>query len=1142
MATLLEAYLGKIKQICSLGAATEELTYYEALQETLNTLGSKCKPKVFCIGQLKNMGAGHPDFGLYTANQLRKAEIRDPVPDQLPERGVVEVKGVNESVGLVGESAQIGKYWERYGLVLITNYRTFRLIGRDARGQRVELEYFRLAESPDAFWEMVATPHETAATVALQFEEFLKRVLLHNARLSQPRDVAWFLASYARDALARLDGAGEMEALDLVRSSLEEALGMTFEADKGRHFFLSTLVQTLFYGLFSAWVLWCKQHAGDPEKRKGFDYRSAHWHMRLPVLRALFEQVNSPAKLGPLKLDQLMEWAVITLHRVDEAAFFSHFREEEAVLYFYEPFLEAFDPTLRKQLGVWYTPPEVVEYMVERVDTVLRTELEIADGLADPSVYVLDPCCGTGSYLVAVLKRIERTLREKGEDALIGADIKAAALDRVFGFELLPAPLVVAHLQLNLLLEDHGVELGKRLARGTEEIERPAVYLTNALTGWQSPEERTRHLPLPELENEMDRAGEVKEQKPVLVVLGNPPYYGYAGMAVSEERDLSTAYRTVKRARPPEGQGLNDLYVRFFRMAERRIVERTGRGVVCFISNYSWLDGLSFTGMRERYLEAFDRIWIDCLNGDKYKTGKVTPEGAPDPSIFSTERNPAGIQVGTAITLMVRKQHHTSGESVNFRHLWGKDKRAELRATAEQTDDALYEPLAPPIELGLPIMPTRVAPDYFDWPLLPELFPTSFPGVKTSRDQALVDIDRDRLERRMECYFDPNIADEAVARAAPALMENSAGFKAKNTRETLIQKGYMSENILRYCYRPFDLRWLYWESETKLLDRNRVDYVAHVDPKNLWIEARERQVKVNFDRGYVVRALADNFGNGLSSYFPLYLRSGSESEPLFSQQDKLEPNLSTLANAYLTALEASEDQLFHHALAMLNAPNFRSENAGALRQDWPRAPLPSNKTGLIRSADLGRELVTLLDPEAAAAGVSSGTVRAEIAAIGAAARVGGGQLSEKDLKLTARWGYAGQSDVTMPGPGDARERDYSDEERDAIVRGATALDMTAEQALALLGATTFDVHLNDTAYWRNVPARVWHYTIGGYQVIKKWLSYRELELLGRPLHTEEVREVTGIARRIAAILLMEPALDANYRAVCQDTYAWPRDD
>ena len=135
-------------------------------------------------------------------------------------------------------------------------------------------------------------------------------------------------------------------------------------------------------------------------------------------------------------------------------------------------------------------------------------------------------------------------------------------------------------------------------------------------------------LPFPELEEERDRADRVKQDTPVLVILGNPPYNGYAGMAVDEERELSTAYRTTRLVRRPEGQGLNDLYVRFFRMAERRITEKTGQGVVCFISNYSWLDGLSFTGMREHLLREFDAVRIDNLNGDRYRTGKVTPDGS----------------------------------------------------------------------------------------------------------------------------------------------------------------------------------------------------------------------------------------------------------------------------------------------------------------------------------------------------------------------------------------------------------------------------------------------------------------------------------------------------------------------------------
>ena len=245
--------------------------------------------------------------------------------------------------------------------------------------------------------------------------------------------------------------------------------------------------------------------------------------------------------------------------------------------------------------------------MVARVDRALKDDLGIADGLAAENVYVLDPCCGTGAYLAEVLRHIAANLEGRGLGALTGARVKQAATERVFGFEIMPAPFVVAHLQVGLTMQGLDAPLSE------DGTERAGVFLTNALTGWEPSVQKP--LPFPELEEERDRADRVKRDTPVLVILGNPPYNGYAGMAPAddEERELSEAYRTTKQVRRPEGQGLNDLYVRFFRMAERRIAERTGRGVVCFISNYSWLDGLSFTGMRERYLEAFDVIRIDCL-------------------------------------------------------------------------------------------------------------------------------------------------------------------------------------------------------------------------------------------------------------------------------------------------------------------------------------------------------------------------------------------------------------------------------------------------------------------------------------------------------------------------------------------------
>jgi hypothetical protein len=1089
---------------------------------------------VRCIINPKNQGAGIPDGGFFTADQLPRTGEPD-LHAQLPARGVMEVKGTGDDARQTARSAQVTRYLDTYGQVLVTNYRDFVLLGRDANGKGIELETYRLAESETAFWAATADSSTLAAAQGDRFTEFLKRVMLYAAPLANPADVAWFLASYARDARARIEGS-DLPALTAVRTALEEALGVTFEGHKGDHFFRSTLVQTLFYGIFSAWVLWSKKRAPG-NIAATFDWRLTPWELHVPLIRGLFEQVAMPSRLGPLGLVEVLDQTGAALNRVEPEAFFARFEEGQAVQYFYEPFLEAFDPELRKQLGVWYTPPEIVQYMVTRVDTVLREELGIADGLADPRVYVLDPCCGTGAYLVAVLQRIATTLQEQGGDALLGDDLKRAAIERVFGFELLPAPFVVAHLQLGLLLQTLGAP------RSDSTNERAGVYLTNALTGWAPPTGPKQRLLFPELEAERDAAEHVKRDVPILVIVGNPPYNGFAGLAVDEERDLTNAYRATRRAPAPQGQGLNDLYVRFFRMAEWRIVEGTGQGVVCFISNYSWLDGLSFTGMRERYQEVFGKIWIDCLNGDKFKTDKLTPDGEPDPSVFSTDFNPEGIQVGTAIALLVRQQPHTAADTVRFRHLWGRTKRPDLLATAVQDGESLYQPVSPALGLGLPYMPARVDADYLVWPRLPDLFPVSFPGVKTSRDDVVVDIDRTRLVRRMEQYFDPAISHEEMRRIAPGAMQSTVTFNAEAVRNQLRERGFQPEHIIRYDYRPFDVRWLYWEPETNLLDRNRAEYYPHVNTGNLWLSAGQRNRKEDFYQPQFTTLLADHhIVESNVGMFPLYLCSDHERSSLLGYRANREPksNLSTPATSYLSGLGASEQDLFYHTLAMLHAPTYRTGNAGALRQDWPRMPLPGTAELLRTSAVLGRQVAALLDSEHPVPGVTNGKIRPELQALGVISRVGGGTLNPAagDLAVTAGWGHPGKGGVTMPGKGRVDRRAYTPDDLAAVRSSASAPGWSAEHTLACLGTMTCDVYLNDTAYWRNVPASVWEYTIGGYQVIKKWLSYREHDLLGRALTTDEAREVTHMARRIAAIVLLYPALDANYLAVKDATISW----
>ncbi len=345
----LETYLKELSEIRSSGAAVKETSYYGPLANLLNEVGKAIKPKVKCIINLQNQGAGLPDGGLFTQDQFQKAADHEPMAGQMPARGVIEVKSTSDDAWVTADGEQVTRYWGKYRQVLVTNYRDFVLMGQDLTSQPVKLETYRLAESEPAFWDATRYPRRTAQEHGERFIEYLKRVMLHAAPLTGPQDVAWFLASYARDARARLEGK-DLPALAGLRNALEEALGLKFEGDKGDHFFRSTLVQTLFYGVFAAWVLWHKKNPL-PSPQTRFDWRLTPWYLHVPMIRVLYEQVATPAKLGPLGLEEVLDWTATVLNRVDRASFFSQFDEGHAVQYFYEPFLKAYDPQLRKDLG-----------------------------------------------------------------------------------------------------------------------------------------------------------------------------------------------------------------------------------------------------------------------------------------------------------------------------------------------------------------------------------------------------------------------------------------------------------------------------------------------------------------------------------------------------------------------------------------------------------------------------------------------------------------------------------------------------------------------------------------------------------------------------------------------------------------------
>jgi hypothetical protein len=1112
--TPLETYLQSLD--ADRHAVTPESGHYAALAALINEIGAMLTPAMRAVIQPQDIGYGIPDLALFSERQ-------DPsLNNQLPEGGVVEAKPFDRNLSELAKSDQVKRYAEGYGVVLVTNYYQFMVVSRDERGALRFEERYDLAPDPATLWQnrsRLAKQHEKP------FTEFLLRALRRKAPINTPRDLAWLLASYARAAKLHLDGLKISDELKALRAEFEKALEISYEGTEGDAFFRAALIQTLFYGIFAAWVTW---HQSNPPESQSFDLWRDARNLNIAVISDLFHQISIPNRLKELGLEHLLEWTAAALRRVNRIAFFQSFNESMAVQYFYEPFLEAFAPDLRKSMGVWYTPPEIVQYMVARVDQILQDELGIEDGLADDDVYILDPCCGTGAYLIEVLRRIyERTKRQHGK-LMAGQKAAHAAVTRVFGFEILSAPFVIAHVQVSSLLRQWRAPLSKR----------PAIYLTNALTGWDESEANSQPSLIKSLVDERIAANKVKTSRRILVVLGNPPYNAYAGISKPAEGNAVEVYKQGLRTEwGIRKYNLDDLYVRFFRLAERAIAELNTekRGIVCYISNYSWLREPSFVVMRQRLLQTFDKFWIDDLKGaitDK------TPDGKSSQSIFTIDRVAVGIRVGTAISLWLRTgkgDYKAPNAQVLFRGdlnaARAADRRDQLLKSLSDPDFMSHYQLAAPSPANkYSFRPVEIRAEYASWHALTDLCAVPpINGLMEKRGGALIDIDRNVLKERMQLYYDQKTEWKDLEALDSGLTKPAAHFHPKRARDKALGSEAFDETRLRrYAVRPFDTRWCYYSGVRTLWNRCRPKLWLQVQAENEFLMSRPAGVVANEGAPIAyTRLLGDNdYQRGHSYYFPFRLYEEGQSP---SRRDSSEPrllkdqspptwraNLSERTRAYLAAFgindvdinPESAASIWLHALAIGYSPAYLSENKDGIQQGFPRIPLPADKELFLASAALGRQVADLLDTEKGVSGVTKGNLRPEIIGI---AELKARGSEEPDYAVRAGWGHLAKGAV-QPSKGKLV----------SVAKGAS-----------------YDVYLNDTTYWANVPKAVWEYVIGGYQVLKKWLSYREANILGRPLRLEEVQEFTNIARRIAALLALSGTLDANYRACAANAMSLP---
>ena len=568
-------YLADFARIRGTGAARKETSYYGPLENLLNAVGQGLKPKVHCVGQLADrFGVGSPDFGLFAQNQVQRGE---PCDGAMPERGVVEVKGPGDDTVATADAEQVTRYYGRFNLVLVTNYRAFVLVGPDYSGRASVLERFSLAPTEPAFWEL-ARPSATRGEGARPGVSRVSDARLDHQdtdyRAQGPRLAARLLCP-RRPGPGRGCGRPARRS-PTVRDGAGAGAGHRVRGRKGEHFFRSTLVQTLFYGVFSAWVLWARRSARR-QARPGFDWQKAVWYLHVPMLRRAV-RAGRPADqaLEPLGLVEVLDWAEAALNRVDRAAFFAEVRRSRggpvsSTSRSWRPSIptcarSSASGTRRPRSSATWSPASI---------TVLRDELGVADGLADPQRLRPRSLLRHRRLLVEVLHRIDRTLRRAGRRRAHGPGTQAGGHERVFGFEILPAPFVVAHLQLGACSR----AAGRRFAATTE---RAGVYLTNALTGWQPPQDRSSTAAVPEWRTERDAAERVKHDVPILVILGNPPYNAFAGTSPEEEEGLVEPYKAGLQGAGASASSTSTISMSAsFGSPSAALRRLTGRGVVC---------------------------------------------------------------------------------------------------------------------------------------------------------------------------------------------------------------------------------------------------------------------------------------------------------------------------------------------------------------------------------------------------------------------------------------------------------------------------------------------------------------------------------------------------------------------------------
>ena len=1068
-------YLSKIKEALEAGDATEH-THRPALKDLIEHLGAD----ITAVNEPKRVSCGAPDYAV----KRRNLSI-----------GYIEAKDVGRSLDEAEDSPQLERYKKSLHNLILTDYLEFRwYVDGEPRGTA------RLARQRKG--KLVPDKDGVEKTI-----DILSDFLSHNPEpIADPQQLSQRLARLAHIIRDTIVGAFEKENASQDLRDLREAFAEVLIPDLNRPEklaeFADMYAQTIVYGLFAAR---CNHQGPGPFQRLGAAREIPKTN---PFLKKLFESITGSG-LDEEPYVDFVEDLVAILASTDMERVLENFGkrtgQEDPIVHFYETFLAAYDPKTRERRGVYYTPEPVVQYIVKSVDYILKTRFGLEGGLAHtadvveyereeafldgqgrpdrskllrtveekrPKVLILDPACGTGTFLYAVMDYIRAEFMKRGDAGLWSAYVRDHLLPRLFGFELLMAPYAVAHFKLGMLLAGYDLpkEQQKQWQYDFEAEERLGIFLTNTLdeapSEWQKLFGAYRIL-----SEEAKAASQVKRDLPIMVVLGNPPYSGHSANSswemVGKKKKLNFIGQLLQDYYFVDGKPLGeknpkwlqDDYVKFIRWGQWRI-ERTGAGILVFITNHGYLDNPTFRGMRQQLMKTFDEIYIMDLHGNAKKK-EHAPDGSKDENVFD-------IQQGVAIGIFINVPGKEKSTNIHHAELFGSREykyKYLLEKDLETTSWNKIQPEHPfyfffhqdsdlGSEFGLGFKIT-------------EIYPINNIGMQTHRDYFVTDPDHNELHNRIAEFRNTNLSDDEVREQL-----NLGSWDISKARKKLREDDDWENRFVDCLWRPFDIRHLYYHKD--LIDRPRSQITDPMLRPNFALLAM-RQIALHEDCSHFLvsdiptidRVFYSN--KGAASVFPVYLYT-NKLEGSNLQKQLIEPlawqvsekgRVPNLSHEFISQLEKrlnlkfvsdghgdlsttfGPEDIFNYIYAVFHSPTYRQRYAEFLKIDFPRVPMTSSPELFRRLCLLGEELVAL-------------------------------HLLESP--------YLSQLITRYPVVGD-----------NIVEKGFPKFVAYEEKAHGY-------VYINKAQYFEGVPKEVWEFHVGGYQVCEKWLKDRR----GRQLSFDDL--------------------------------------